>query len=271
MLLAATTRPGEPYDDLEEVYSRLLGQWVLEMNHVAAVVGGLDSRQRHGGQEGARFAPVQRERQARAVKFLNEHAFATPAFLIRPEVLRRIEPVGVLDRVKSSQQRVLASLLSSSRFTRLAEQEAIDGASAYRPTDFLSDVRRGIWKELDSPKVQIDPFRRNLQRVYLGLMSDRLNGRQAAADDQRPLLRGELRALAQAAGRALPLAGDRATRLHLEDTRDQIAKALDPKFAPASPQAQPAQAGRPGADESEDDLSDDPGTCWPDYAIRPLR
>jgi len=35
--------------------------------------------------------------------------------------------------------------------------------------------------------------------------------------------------------RALPRATDRATRLFLEDAKDQIARILDPKFAPPAP------------------------------------
>ena len=35
---------------------------------------------------------------------------------------------------------------------RLVEQEALDGAAAYRPTDFLADVRKGIWRELDASR-----------------------------------------------------------------------------------------------------------------------
>src|SRR4030095_13837519 len=58
MLLTATHKPGERYDDLEEVYGRLLGQWVLEMNHVAAVVGGVSSQQKVANQDGLRFVPL---------------------------------------------------------------------------------------------------------------------------------------------------------------------------------------------------------------------
>jgi cobyrinic acid a,c-diamide synthase len=50
------------------------------MNHVAALVGGMDSQQKRGGQEGVIFTPVSRERQTAAVKFLIEHAFKVPAF-----------------------------------------------------------------------------------------------------------------------------------------------------------------------------------------------
>jgi len=258
MLLAATTKAGEPYDDLEEAYGRLLGQWVLEMNHVAAIVGGLQSQQKVAGQDGPRFTPLPRARQAQAVRFLVEQAFTTPMFFVKPEILRRIEPTGVLDRIKTSQQRILASLLTGARISRLVEQEALDGAAAYRPTDFLADVRKGVWSELERESVRIDPYRRNLQRAYLVVMGDKLNGRQPATDDGRPLARGELRALDGSVRRALLKATDRATRFHLEDVRDQIARILDPKFvAPAAPAAAGPTPALDGVVE-----------CWPDYIIR---
>ena len=142
MLLDATNTPGDPYDDLDELYGRLVGQWATEMNHVAAVVGGVISQQKHFGQEGVRFATIPRETQAGAVAFLNDHAFTTPMFLVDPEILRRIEPVGVLDRIRTSQAGVLRTLMNSARLARLVEQQAIDGDVAYAPTDFLADLRK---------------------------------------------------------------------------------------------------------------------------------
>ena len=97
---------------------------------------------------GVLFTPIPRERQASAVRFLNEHAFQTPTWAINRDILRRIEPVGVLDRVRTGQLRVLNSLLSSPRLGRLVEQEAIDGTAAYRPLELLADVRKGIWSEV---------------------------------------------------------------------------------------------------------------------------
>jgi hypothetical protein len=256
MLLSATTRPGEPYDDLEEVYGRLLGQWVLEMNHVAAVVGGVQSRQKTTTQDGPRFVPIPRERQREAMQFLSANALTTPAFVIKPEILRRIEPAGTLERIRTSQQRVLATLLTEPRIARLVEQEAIEGAAAYRPTDFFADLRRAVWREIDGASVQIDPYRRNLQRAYLDAMSDKVN---RTSGESRPLARGELRALDAGVRAAIVKAADRTTRLHLQDVRDQIARILDPKFAPAA-----AAAPNPliilGLDEAIG--------CWFDYAIR---
>jgi hypothetical protein len=273
MLLTATSNDvGEPYDDLEELYGRMLGQWRLEMGHVTQVVGGLWSQQKHIGQEGVLFTPAPREKQAEAVKFLNENAFATPLWMVKPEILRRIETNGVTDRIKSAQQSLLTQLMSSARFARLVEEEAIDGDKAYRPVDFLDDVRKGIWSELNGAgPVKIDAYRRNLQRVYLDMMGDKLNGRAAVADDQRPFIRGELRALNADVARALARTTDRATRMHLEDAKDQIAKVLDPKFAPTAPAAGglPLILGRPGLDGVDDNgQTDESLGCWPDYSIR---
>ncbi|MEI6667714.1 MAG: zinc-dependent metalloprotease [Acidobacteriota bacterium] len=267
MLISATTQPGEPFDDLQELYDRLVGQWALEMNHVVPIVGGFSSQQKAGGQQGVIFTPVSRERQAAAVKFLNDKAFATPSFLIRPDILRRIEPAGVLERIRVAQTRVLTGLMNAARFTRLVEQESIDKANAYKAVDLIADLRKGIWSELDKTAVVVEASRRALQRSYLDLMYDKLNGRTPATDDARGVIRGELRALAAQLTTATAKATDRATRLHLEDARDQIAKALDPKVLPA-PAAPAAPGGRPGI--ADDDLWPSLGSmlCWPDYAIR---
>lgn len=268
MLLTATsTQAGEPYEDLEELYGRMLGQWRLEMGHVTQLVGAFNSQQKHIGQDGVIFTPVPRERQAAAVKFLNDNAFATPGWMVKPEILRRIETDGVLARIKSTQQGLLAQLLSASRFNRLIEQEAIDGEDAYKAVDLLTDVRKGVWSELNGAgAVKVDAYRRNLQRAYLDLLGDKLNGRAAATDDQRPFIRGELRALSADLSKAAARTTDRATRMHLEDARDQIAKILDPKFAQPAPASAATIFGRLGL--GGDELQDETLGCWPDYSVR---
>jgi Met-zincin/Domain of unknown function (DUF5117)/Domain of unknown function (DUF5118) len=267
MLMPATTaKPGEDYKDLDELYGRLLGQWSTELSHVAAIIGGFNSQEKYVGQSGLIFTPVPRDRQLRAVQFLNANAFQTPAWLIKPEILRRIEPVGVLDRIETGQRRVLNSLLSSARVNRLVEQEALDGSAAYRATDFLADVRKGIWSEVygDGPVV-VDAYRRNLHRAYVETLADRVNGRQAASDDARAFFRGELKTLDADLKTALTRTSDRETKLHLEDIQTQIAHALDPAIqgTASAPGAQ-----RPGTAIDDFDVSAMPDACWIDYAIR---
>ena len=76
MLVAATTtKAGDPWDELEEVYGRMAGQWTTELGHVVKVIGGVDSQQKHIGQEGVRFTTVPKARQKEAVQFLLQNAF----------------------------------------------------------------------------------------------------------------------------------------------------------------------------------------------------
>jgi hypothetical protein len=302
MLMPATTsasQTGEPFDDLEELYGRMLGQWATELSHVAAIVGGFNSQQKHVGQSGVRFTPLTRERQAAAVKFLNENAFETPTFAIQPDILRRIEPVGVLDRVRAAQQRVLNALLNPARLGRLVEQAALDGKSAYKPIEFLGDLRHGIWSELSTAApaasastaasasaaaaaapITIDAYRRNLQRAYVDTLRDRIRARDTAPGDARALFKGELRALDREIRSALARRPERMTALHLEDVRDQIARALDPKMegAGAAPAPPAGQRQSDAGDFFDDDDVIDPSDamdpfgadrgCWHDYGIR---
>lgn len=261
LLLAATEEKGKDWDQLNQVYGRLIGQWSLEMNHVAAIVGGNDSQQVHGGQSGLRFKTLPRARQQQAVKFLLDNAFNVPKWALNPDVLRRIEPDGAMTRVRSAQQRVLTSLLAPPRIGRLIEQEAIDGAAAYAPADFLADLRKGVFSELAARQVKIDAFRRNTQRLFIDTLGDRLNSRAIAGDDARALIRAELRALGGEIDATLPRVADRVTRAHLADLRDQIDKTLDPKFLPPQAPTAAAAGGRPSV-ETMDDLD-----CWTDYGI----
>jgi hypothetical protein len=286
LMPATTTKTGEPYEDLSELYGRMLGQWTLELNHVAAIVGGFYNQEKYVGQEGVVYRTVPRAHQADAVRFLNDNAFATPTWAIDPEVLRRIEPIGALSRIRNAQSGVLNNLMSSARFARLVEQEAIDGPAAYAPADFVADVRNGVWKELTAPQIRINAYRRNLQHAYLELVNNKVNGSTtglpaglppgfptaffATSTDERPLYRAQLRALSAEILAALPRTSDKETKAHLEWARDEISKILDPKFAAPSGTGAGTTI-RLGFDEQDPlfALPDQIRTCWPDYVIRP--
>jgi hypothetical protein len=257
MLLTAVPKKDENYDELGAVYAAALGQWSRELNHVAVIVGGFNSQEKVGGQAGVIFTPVPKERQRAAVKFLNGAVFATPEWAVRTEVIRRVEPTGGLTRVLTLQRSVLTTLLNAARLTRLQEQEALDGAQAYPPTEFLADLRGGLFGELSAVAPKISPYRRNLQRAYLDMLDDRLNPRTGAvaSDDTKALFRGELRSIDALAAARVSAAADRITGLHLREMRDRIANILDPKVS------RPAAAAPATPSVALEDDND-----WPDLA-----
>jgi hypothetical protein len=245
LMTATTTKPGDPWDDLERVYGRMVNQWSVEMGQVVRVVGGIESQQQHIGQDGMRFKTVPRARQEAALKFLLGNAFTVPSFMIQPDVLRRIQPTGVVDRVRAAQTALMGSLLQGARIDRMTEQATLDGAVAYPPLSFLADVRNGVWSELAKPGAAINLYRRNVQRAYLDTLDQRLNGTPGSSAEVRALVKGELKALDKQLQTAAAAAGlDENTRRHLNDSQDFIEMILDPRVPRPAPD--PAAAGLGG-------------------------
>lgn len=248
MLESATAwKDGGTYDDLEELYGRTVGQWATEMGHVARIIGSSYKQEKLIGQKGAVWQNVEPKRQKEALQFLLDNAYTTPTWLLNESILRKIEVSGSLSRVGNAQARSLASVVSNDRLARMIELEAMAASKSdvYALADMLTDLRRGLWKEIDSG-APIDAFRRRLQRVYLEAMASKINppaasaapqapggGRGAVAPvttaDFRPILKSEMRALDADLAAAMAKTGDRMSKAHLEDARDQIAKMLDPE------------------------------------------
>ncbi|WP_243304434.1 zinc-dependent metalloprotease [Geothrix oryzisoli] len=267
----AALKPGEDFKDFAHLYEAIWGQWRRELGHVAVLVGGFDTENKHAGQEGGRFTPVPRSRQAEAVKYLNGALFKTPTWLMDPALLAKLEPDAGQLRLLAAQRGILSALLDRARLTRLEEQEALLGDQAYTTAQLLADLRSGIFTELQAPGAKVAPARRNLQRAYLEQLGNLLNLSPApslamgglglsllpvnASDDTHGMVRAELKTLQGLVSRP---AGDKATRAHLDDLKDRIAKILDPKFmAPAGPTItvttrRAAESCWPTADDPQD-------------------
>jgi len=250
MLLPATTQPLEDVSFTKEGYGRILGQFTQEVRHVAAIVGSSDGQEKYGSQPGARFTPIPRERQRAAVQFIQQQVFATPTWMLDPAILRRLEPEGSVARINAMQRGILGFMMDDNRMARLVEYEALPGTvRPYPLSEFLADMRTGIWSELGAGSVRVDAYRRGLQRIYLEAVAAKLNANPSTAQrvsasgaggtpvsraaarpstDAKSLLRMELRTLDAALAAALPKAGDAATRAHIQDARWQIDRLLNP-------------------------------------------
>jgi len=236
MMLRVTETPGKSYDELEAMYGQAVNQWGRYMGHVAAIVGSAETQEKYG--TGARYEPTSRARQQEAMRYLGTTAFRVPEMFLDEDILRRIEPTGVVERFRTQQSRVLNSLLQQARLERLIEYEAMGGAAAYSVANLMADLRAGVWGELNTPSVRVNTYRRNVQRAFLEAVDDRLNPSEEEltrannpapapwSSDIRAVMRAELQDLDTAAGAALSKAGDTMTRIHLRDVRTEIARIL---------------------------------------------
>lgn len=246
LLSAATTQPLRDYSLLDDLYGELIAQWAREMGHVAVVVGGIYRHEKYPNQAGVIHTPVPRAKQAEAVRFINANVFTTPTFFFDPEILRRIEPTGFVERMKDRQEAILGVLFQDARLSRLVEQEAtLPAGQAYALVDLFRDVRRGIFAELGRPSPLVDPYRRSLQRAFIEEMNRLINtplepprrggpgffGQAPVArpGDARAVARLEIQEIAQRVRAVLPQVTDRATRAHLVDLEARIGQVLEPR------------------------------------------
>jgi len=242
---AATANSASDFALLRSTYGAVIGQWATEANHVTRIVGGQDKQEKAPSQAGPVWTPVSKARQREAMKFLNDEVFSTPRYLIEPSILSRIEADGNVNRLANAQGRALSSLMSNTKLQRMVEQEAVATrkGDVYTVGEMLTDLRRGLWKEIYSGQ-PVDAYRRRLQASYIESMAAKVAPPAAAAAsvpggpviggasstrDFRPLVKDEMRTLDRELAAAISRTSDRTTRAHLIDVRDQIAKMLDPK------------------------------------------
>ena len=265
-LTATTTKTGEPYDDLDEVYGRLLGQWATEMNHVAAIVGGFSSQQKNIGQQGVLFKPIA-ARQAGGGRPVPERQRVPDADLGDQPGDPAPDRAGRRARPRSHRPAAGAQLAAEQR------RASAGWSNRKRSTDrrriarwnSSSDVRKGVWSEFyNGTPVKVDAYRRNLQRAYVETLADRINGRLAAVDDSRAFFRGELKTLdADLPCGHGPDDGSRDAAAHRRRAHADRARAR-PDRAGAGRTA----AARPALTDDIFDVSVDPESCWLDNAIR---
>ncbi len=244
-LIDWTEAEGKNYEDLEELYGQVITQFNRYMGHVKTNVGGVYEWYKTYDQEGPVYEHVPKARQEEAVEFLNEQLFQTPEWMIDEDILRRVEPAGIVERIRTVQERTLNALFDFSRLGRLLEAEAIKGDDAYTMLNLCQDTREGIWSELREGG-QIDSYRRNLQRAYIELMEKLMKEEQSSISgnarnftaytpidvsqsDIRALARANLKQLEQDIEGSLSRFSDDMSRYHLEDAQMRISMILDPR------------------------------------------
>ncbi len=243
-LIEWTAEDGKNYDDLQDLYNQVLGQFNRYMGHVAANVGGVYEYYKTYDQEGAVYTHVDKSHQKACLQFLQNELFETPKWMLDKNIFNKIEFAGALDRMRRMQTGTLNRLLTFDRMARMLENEALNGNDAYSLTQMMGELRKGVWAELYSSST-IDMYRRNLQRAYIDRLEylmtesqEQLSGSArrysnrtrvlVSQSDIRAVSRAQLVNLKAAIGKSLAGVKDQNTRYHLQESVVRIDAILDP-------------------------------------------
>jgi hypothetical protein len=238
-----TAEDGKSYDDLKELYGQVIGQYSRYMRHVRTNIGGVYEEPKTYEQEGAVYTHIPKEKQRRAVIFLNQELFNTPMWMIDEKQTAKFQHAGLVDQVRAVQVGTLSEIFDFSRLARMIENEALNSSSAYSMIELCTDMRNGVFAELNSGAT-IDVYRRNLQRAYIERLQYLMEKEQpnypaAFADyagitkvdvsqsDIRAIARAELKKIKGMAASAKP--SDSMSQYHLDDLVSRIDEVLEGK------------------------------------------
>ncbi len=237
-----TQEDGQNFDRAEEIYDNVFGQYRRYIGHVSKWLGGLFDTPKTADQEGAIFEPAPRDMQESAVRFLHQHLFQPPLWLMDENLTNKFKAEPGVKRIADLQNRTLNSLYSSSRLQRLIESKAAY-PTAYGLEDFFQQMEKGIWSELGQAK-KTSVFRRNLQKMHLEKLISLLkpgkdsSGRistyfrstssvDPAMTDIRSLAMGSLTDLHKQLKRRGKRTADKMSKYHYMDCAKRIEAALD--------------------------------------------
>lgn len=235
-------------ENIDEMYTQLVGQFRRYMSHVTANIGGIYQTIKTSEQEQPVFEVTPKVKQREAVTFLQNQVLSTPHWLMAKNILNRINNPGGTDPVGATQEAVLNNLLSTARLNRLQESTERFGASkAYSAAELFNDVQRGLFSELKSKK-PIDIYRRRLQKSYVDKLNAMLNPAPYASaftisfgganslspidvshTDIPSIARAQLEQLKTAVATAVAITPDKMSKIHLLDLKQRVKDALDPK------------------------------------------
>jgi hypothetical protein len=222
-----TKEENEGYDNLQNLHVQLFQQFNRYVGHVLKNIGGRYETIKSVEQSGPIYEPVPEAVQSEAMRFIHQHVFTTPTWLLDKKIFSYTGSFP-MDIINSLQDGVFSKLLSSQTFNRLMNNESVN-SKTYTVLEFFNDLYKGVWTELET-KTPIDLYRRNLQKLYI----DRLTFYVKPPTGTTPLKSSEISAVGRAhlvmlrskMRAALPVMQDAMTRYHLQDLIDKIDNAL---------------------------------------------
>ena len=212
------------YANVSRMYDAVVSQFGRYLGHVSANIGGRFITNHSIEQpDMVKYAPVPKERQKEALKWLDENLFHEPTWLVKVPYIWELT-----DRPDTYVSRLVnnvissSSLLSVSKIARLGQFAQYD-ASNYKPEEYLADLEGLVFSELYKVG-KVDGYRRFLQRRYVTVALEVAATAPARNTDVRALLVAQLDDIRKRALRAK--SADALTQAHWKTLASQIETGL---------------------------------------------
>ena len=232
-----TKEPNDTYDNLEDMYDKLGGQYLQFIHAVLANIGGVYETLQAPDAGQNVYAIVPKDIQRSATAFLHKEVFETPVWAMNTHMLNKFRRPGKEEWMEKVQDEALENALSLGLLHQLEVNERRFGTeNTYTIDEYLTDLEKGIFSEVYTHK-QADPYRRFLQKRYIAFLTLilKLQGKVVdpkpgmpdySSTDIPAILRAHLVHLESVVKAALPLAGDNLNKSHLQFLQEETENIL---------------------------------------------
>jgi hypothetical protein len=236
-LIDWTREPNADYTSLLDMQKKVIGQFQLYLMHAANLVGGIMFNSVTVEDKGNAIAFVPREKQRRAIQFLDAELFTTPEWIVDKKAFLLGGGAGLFD-VMDIQKEVLQSVMSQPNFFHLFWNQTFETSQTYTVDELLGDLEDCIFRELKNDQ-PITVSRRNLQKLYCERLITCLNyklsdnpydafGGSNINTDALSVVKGHIRKLLSLVDQKKSGYKDALTQWHLADLHDRLQKGLNP-------------------------------------------
>ena len=211
-------------DNLAEGYKAVFGQYRRYVGHVLAQIGGVHHEYKSVEQSGAVFKTMTRERQQRALAWLDKNVLECPTWMISEPYISRLS-AKPQELIRPLAEMAVSYLVSPNMFNNIAiNATGAPTAQAYTPTAYADDLLRVLFRETTTPQ-RVGSWRRYVQQQAVTRL---IKGWKATADgDGRPYMTSLLTRIQSRLTAAHPQ--DAATRAHYAELSRQIRLAMEGK------------------------------------------
>ena len=216
-----TYEEGDLGANLEQMYGSVLGQFRRYIGHVTRNIGGIHHEYKSVEQTGAVYTPMTRERQKRALAWIDANVFTQPRWMISEDYVSRLgtSPEAL---IRPLAEMAVAPLVSATTFDRLARYAY--GPQPYTPTEYVDDLFHVLFRETTTG-ARVGTWRRFIQQqAVLRLLKA---WRMVPDSDGRPYHAALLRKIQSRLSTVR--SADAATQAHYDDLRQQIKLAFEGK------------------------------------------
>lgn len=180
---------GKSFQELRNSYFVLTGQHAGSANTISRYIGGVYVDRTMNGQKGGTkpYTPVEREKQKKAMKALNDYVFSSNAFTVPNEIYNYAagqrrgfnffggpEDPKIHARILGMQRNILRHILHPNTTQRITDSELY--GNKYPLSEMMNDLNNAIFKA--DIYGNVNSFRQNLQVEYTNMLIGALTGKQ---------------------------------------------------------------------------------------------